>query len=146
MRKARTNLLLLLSSSSSSSSSLLSYLTNLEFSRQIFEKSSNIKSHENISSGSRVVACLTTDGRTDMTKLTVAFRKYILNPAINPPDHSSGYIVCLLIAFKMSTKILTPSQPPTHRRMVSQCTDQVILLNKIPLLKSNQCTCCVNPN
>jgi hypothetical protein len=41
----------------------------LEFSRQIFEKYSNIKFHENPSSGSRVVP----RGRTDMTKLIVAF-------------------------------------------------------------------------
>jgi len=34
----------------------------LEFSRQIFEKHSNIKFHENPSSGSRVVP---TDGQTD---------------------------------------------------------------------------------
>jgi len=41
----------------------------LEFSRQVFEKYTNIKYHENPSSGSRVVPC----GRTDVTKLTVAF-------------------------------------------------------------------------
>ena len=35
----------------------------LEFSRQIFEKSSNIKFHENLSSGSRVVPCGQTDGQ-----------------------------------------------------------------------------------
>jgi len=37
----------------------------LEFSRQIFEKSSNTKLHENPSSGIRVVPCGRTDGRTD---------------------------------------------------------------------------------
>jgi hypothetical protein len=36
----------------------------LEFSRQIFEKSSPIKFHENTSSGSRVVPCGRTDVRT----------------------------------------------------------------------------------
>ena len=41
----------------------------LEFSRQIFEKYSNIKFHENLTSGSRVVP----RGRTDMTKFMVAF-------------------------------------------------------------------------
>jgi hypothetical protein len=41
-----------------------------EFSRQIFEKVSNIKFNQNPSSGSRVVPC----GETDMTKLIVAFR------------------------------------------------------------------------
>jgi hypothetical protein len=44
----------------------------LEFSRQIFEKSSNIKFNENPFSESRVVPC----GQTDMTKLTVAFRNF----------------------------------------------------------------------
>ena len=48
----------------------------LEFSRQIFEKSSNIKFHENPSSGSRVVPCR----RTDMTKLIVAFRNFANAP------------------------------------------------------------------
>ena len=37
----------------------------LEFSRQIFETSSNIKFHEYPSSGSRAVPCGQTDGRTD---------------------------------------------------------------------------------
>jgi hypothetical protein len=48
------------------------------FSRKIFEKSSNRKFHENPSSGSRIVsfgqADRHRDGRTDMTKLIVAFR------------------------------------------------------------------------
>ena len=51
-------------------------LINLALSGQIFEKSSNIKFHENSSSGSRVVPC----GRTDMTKLTVAFRNFLDAP------------------------------------------------------------------
>jgi hypothetical protein len=42
----------------------------LEFPWQIFEKYSDIKFHENPSSGRRVVSCR----RTDMTKLIVAFR------------------------------------------------------------------------
>jgi len=49
----------------------------LEFSRQIFEKYSNIKFHENPSSGSRVFHA---DRRTDMTKLTVAFRNFANEP------------------------------------------------------------------
>jgi hypothetical protein len=51
-----------------------------EISGQIFEKSPNIKFQENPSSGSRVVPCGQTDGRTDrwtdMTKLIVAFRNF----------------------------------------------------------------------
>jgi hypothetical protein len=44
----------------------------LEFSRQIFEKSSKIKFYPNMSTGSRVFPC----ERTDMTKLIVAFRNF----------------------------------------------------------------------
>jgi hypothetical protein len=47
-------------------------LMKLEFSRQIFEKSLNIKFHKNPSSGSLVVPC----GQTDMTKLIVDFRNF----------------------------------------------------------------------
>jgi len=46
----------------------------LEFSIQIFEIYSNIKFHENPSSGSRLVPCGRADGQTDTTKLIVAFR------------------------------------------------------------------------
>jgi hypothetical protein len=53
-----------------------------EFSRQIFEKSSSITFHENPSSGSRVVPFGRTDGRTDMTKLIVAFCNFANAPKI----------------------------------------------------------------
>ena len=57
---------------------LVRFLMKLEFSRQIFEKSSNIKFHKYPSSGSRVVPCGRTDIhtyiQTDMPKLIVAFR------------------------------------------------------------------------
>jgi hypothetical protein len=49
----------------------------IEFSRQIFEKFSNTKFHENPSSASRVVPMRTNrkrDGRTDTTKPIVALR------------------------------------------------------------------------
>ena len=52
----------------------------LRFSRQIFVKYSNIKFHENPSSGGRVVLCEQTDGRTDMTKLIDAFRNFANAP------------------------------------------------------------------
>jgi hypothetical protein len=48
----------------------------LEFSRQIFEKFSNIKFHDNPSIGSRVVPC----ERAEMTKLIVAFRNFANAP------------------------------------------------------------------
>jgi hypothetical protein len=46
--------------------------------RQIFQKSGNISVHRYPSSGSRVVPCgdRQTEGRTDMTKLTIAFRNF----------------------------------------------------------------------
>ena len=47
----------------------------VEFSRQIFEKVSYIKFHQNPSIGSRVVSC----GQTDM-KLIVAFRNFAKAP------------------------------------------------------------------
>jgi hypothetical protein len=51
-------------------------IIKLEFYRQIFKEHSNIKFHENPSSESRVVLCRKTDGRTEMTKLIVAFRNF----------------------------------------------------------------------
>jgi len=48
----------------------------LDFSRPFFEKCSNIKFNKNPSSGSRIVPF----GRTDMTKLTVAFRNFANAP------------------------------------------------------------------
>ena len=52
----------------------------IEFSRQIFEKSLNIDFRQNPSSRSRVVSCGQTDERTEMTKLTVAFRNFANAP------------------------------------------------------------------
>jgi hypothetical protein len=51
-------------------------LMKLEFSRQVFEKQTNIKFYENPSSGRRVVPC----GRTDMTKIIAAFRNFANAP------------------------------------------------------------------
>jgi hypothetical protein len=52
----------------------------LEFSRQNFEKRSNIKFYPSPSSGSRVVPCGQADRRTDMTKLVVPFRNFANAP------------------------------------------------------------------
>jgi hypothetical protein len=63
---------------------LVRFLMKSEFSQQTFEKYSNKKFHENPSSGSRVVLCGQTDGRTDgridMKKLIVAFRNFANAP------------------------------------------------------------------
>jgi len=57
----------------------------LKFSRQIFEKYSKIKFHENPTSGSRVAPRGQTDGRTDMAKLIVAFSYFAKAPNKNSP-------------------------------------------------------------
>ena len=54
----------------------------LEFSRQFFEKYSNIKFHEHPSNESRVVPC----GRTNITKQIIAFRNFA-----NAPKNAGVY-------------------------------------------------------
>ena len=61
-------------------------LTKLDLSRQIFEKYLNIKFHENPSGGSRVVPC----GRTDTTKLTVAFSYFVNAPKKTVPGNTTN--------------------------------------------------------
>ena len=64
----------------------------LEFSQQIFEKSSNIKFHEIASSDSRVVPYGRRGGRnyrrTDMTWLIAAVRNFA-----NAPKHDNDKII-----------------------------------------------------
>jgi len=52
----------------------------LEYSREIFQKYSNIRFYKNPSGGSRVVPCGQTDRLTDMTKLIVAFCNFANAP------------------------------------------------------------------
>jgi hypothetical protein len=83
----------------------------LEFSRQILEKSSNIKFYENPSSGSRVVP----GGQTDMTKLTVAFRSFVNAPKhrrdeCNNANQLSGYDSFM----KMTAAEMTKKYPTCH--------------------------------
>jgi hypothetical protein len=65
----------------------------LECFRHILERYSNIKFHENPSSGRRVVSY----GRTEMSKLIVAFRNFANAPKIDkncistPVDFSTGF-------------------------------------------------------
>jgi len=47
---------------------------------QIFEKYSNVRFHDNPSSGSRIVPGGRTDGQTDMTKLVITFRNFAIAP------------------------------------------------------------------
>jgi hypothetical protein len=50
-------------------------LMKLEFSEQFFEKYTNIKCHENLSSGSRLVPCGQTDGYDEANSLFRNFTK-----------------------------------------------------------------------
>jgi hypothetical protein len=61
----------------------------LEFSWQIFEKSPNVKFHEDPCSGSRIVPCR----RTDMTKLIIALRNF----AIAPKNASQIFVKCNML-------------------------------------------------
>jgi len=60
----------------------LSDFNESEFYRQILETYPNAKFHENPFSGNQVVPCGQTDGRTEMSKLIVAFRS-VANAPIN---------------------------------------------------------------
>ena len=66
-----------------------SILMKIDFSRQIFEKFSNIKFHENPSTRSRVVAY----GQADMTKLIVALRNFLNAPKVKEWARSEGTMV-----------------------------------------------------
>ena len=68
----------------------LSDFNETELSRQIFDRYSNIRFYEILSSGSRAVSCGQTDGWMDrqahMTKLTDDFRNFVNAPKIEPSD------------------------------------------------------------
>jgi hypothetical protein len=51
-----------------------------DFSRQMFEKCSNIKFRENSSSGSRILPSGRTDRKIDMMKLMAAFHSFVIAP------------------------------------------------------------------
>ena len=78
----------------------------LELSRNVFEKVSYTKFQQNPSGGSRVVPCGRTEGRTDVTKLTVAF----CNFAKAPKNKTGGKVVS-----PMHRPSLPPGRAPgTH--------------------------------
>jgi hypothetical protein len=76
-------------------------LMKLEFSRQIFEISSNIKFHQNPSSGSRVVVQRRTDGRKDEhDEANIRFSQF-----------ATSIHYTALIVFKIYLIIIFPSTP-----------------------------------
>jgi len=62
----------------------------LEFSRHIFENSSDIKPHENPPSGSQLVPCGRTDGETEI----VAFRSFARAPKLAKLGHNETLFHC----------------------------------------------------
>ena len=83
-----------------------------EFSRHIFEKHSNIKFHENPSSGSRVYS-MRTDGPTGMTKLLLAFRNF----ANDPKNHGNVWTTSLTLATSYGIM-----QPENRARIALLCS------------------------
>ena len=68
----------------------------LEFSEQIFENFPNIKLHENPSCGRRVVPYGQTDERTDMMKLTGAFRNFAKAPKMAVIKNVIRVLLCTM--------------------------------------------------
>ena len=100
-------------------------LMKIEFSRQIFDKSSNIKCRQNPSSGSRIIPCGRTDGRADMTKVIVAFRNFA-----NAPRSSQSKIA------PTGRSAINKKLPMTHLLYFIYCTalqhNQEVLIYKLP--------------
>ena len=73
----------------------------LEFSVQFSENYSNIKFHENPSSGNLVVSCGPTDGWTDMTMQKVANRDFA-NARKNVRFHMSTVKILYALLYRLS--------------------------------------------
>ena len=102
---------------------LVRFWRNLNFLNRLFEIHSNIKFHENPSSRSRFVPCGQTDGRTEMTKLILAFRKFSKAPNANVDKapkvrptsseltlYTTNYARCR----QPTARIAVSSGPPSH--------------------------------
>jgi hypothetical protein len=115
----------------------------LEFSQRIFEKYSNIKLHENPSSGSRIVLCRQPGGRRDMTKPIAAFRNFA-NAQTNYTYEFvyKGYISplswILLLNFNLVTMIWTVLNELRIRRSTA------VVARRNTLVHTIDCTmCCI---
>jgi len=80
---------------------LVRFLWNWNFLGRFFEKYLNVKFHENPSRGNRVVTREQADGRTGITKLTVAFR----NSANAPKDYFSYQCYKFLYSWMASCRM-----------------------------------------
>jgi hypothetical protein len=74
----------------------------LELSRHILEKYSNIKFHENLFNGIPVAPCEQCYGQTDMTKITVAFRDFVHAPSMRETSKPSAEIYTAILADRRS--------------------------------------------
>jgi len=94
-------------------------LIELEHSRWIFEKHSNIKFHENPSTESRVIPHGQTEGHTDTTKLTVAFRKFVNVPRKRREAAAQTWrdLFCIHV-----------SQPPVKKFLLAQTFSSLLIL------------------
>ena len=91
------------------------------FSRQIFEKYSNIKFHENPYSGSRVVCSMRRDRRTDLTKLIVTSRNFAKALKIVRKDAYSSNVYCTLLSDCMLCVALNSPSSHAHHVATSDC-------------------------
>jgi hypothetical protein len=73
LRRIQPDIITNVHRSSCKEAAFLARLNKLGFSGQIFEKSSNVTCHKNLSSGSWDVAREKTDKQTDMRKLIVVY-------------------------------------------------------------------------
>ena len=86
----------------------------LESSRQIFDKSTNIKFNQQPSTGSRIVPCV----RTDMKKLMAVFRNFAKAPKINGAKH----IQYGMEAYREPSNMMSPClQHPTGLQLQKEC-------------------------
>jgi hypothetical protein len=92
-----------------------------EFSQQIFEKYSNINSHETLSIGSRVFPCGQTDWQADITKLMVAFRNLA-----NAPNKSCRY-TRLFHSIKIAEKVSLNYQLAANSPTAVLCPEGTVL-------------------
>jgi hypothetical protein len=106
---------------------LVGFQWNLNFLERFKKKSSNIKFHQNLSSGSGVVPCGRTDRWTDMTKLIFAFHNFVNAPKKrifwnpnNPKD-----ITCIA---RTQWNDFWSEQPESDSNRAARLTDKTRLL------------------
>ena len=118
----------------------------LEFSRQIYEKSSNIKFNGNPSSGSRNVPFGRTDGQTDMTKLIVAFRNFANAPKKKLLGIKKNFRQTHTYALKHACKIYVSNckhKEMAHTSQVHELTLFIPTYLQLRYLAAQACVQCV---